>query len=655
MQHAGGSGRGGDDADDDSDGCSVGSDDTVSVAMSFMSNTTAVSLHPSRHCLERMLERDVDLDEMRVTKRYGARTWVGKGSRQSECRVGWRIVVPVRELHLPGRQSEAEITCWRNPITGMWVAPCGARYSLRHYSKLTSRGVVCIGVGHDESFLEIACGVELDTYYEYAFVSVVFEVMKPPRLTSFVATAPPHPRCMPLDASERQLHIVRPLDSCPQVWTCRPSLLSEFSDTDLHSAYVNHISTVVNAWQKMVAEPLSGGLLGVFRGSLTGVWQKPGKDRSVAMLHVPSLMDVSEQVPDTSELQARRYSALCASVTADVHDFPLVHQRESMAGASVDACLGGVGAVDVSLFEQSASCSHTNDQKFANCLGGDGLIFFLQIAPEDPFCELGIGHILPNAKLHLRRGDCEPKRVPDGPSGLLNHVLVPSADGQALTTLNTVGGDTRRMNQTTIAFSRGPQCVSGVCEVQDRTPSCPQRAKAIAAVKDELLLRYRLHSLARGGHVAEAAELLTSDAEAHLQVHTYADDGLTPLHVASREGHVEMADLLLGHGAAVDQPRLGHRSTPLHYAIQYRHERIVELLLKRGARVDQKAWGHLGRASNSRRDASAVCQNMERLLVAASPSALEPCHERRRPETGRSAKARPGRRGRGYDKGRCPW
>jgi len=144
-----------DHADDDSDGCSVGSDDTVSVAMSFMSTTTAVSLHPSRHCLERMLERDVDVDEMRVTKKYGQRSWVGKGNHQTECRIGWRIVVPVRELRLPGRDTEAEITCWRNPITGIWAAPCGARYCIRHYNKLSSRGVVCLGVGSEGSFFEI--------------------------------------------------------------------------------------------------------------------------------------------------------------------------------------------------------------------------------------------------------------------------------------------------------------------------------------------------------------------------------------------------------------------------------------------------------------------------------------------------------------------
>jgi ankyrin repeat protein len=59
----------------------------------------------------------------------------------------------------------------------------------------------------------------------------------------------------------------------------------------------------------------------------------------------------------------------------------------------------------------------------------------------------------------------------------------------------------------------------------------------------------------------------------------------TPLHVAVYEGHTEVAQFLLDHGAAVDDLD-GWDSTLLHGASRWGHLHMAELLLDRGAVVD---------------------------------------------------------------------
>ena len=60
------------------------------------------------------------------------------------------------------------------------------------------------------------------------------------------------------------------------------------------------------------------------------------------------------------------------------------------------------------------------------------------------------------------------------------------------------------------------------------------------------------------------------------------DDALTPLHLAAREGHEDVARVLLGHGAdATAQTNYG--STPLHIAAREGREDIARILLEHGA------------------------------------------------------------------------
>ena len=63
-------------------------------------------------------------------------------------------------------------------------------------------------------------------------------------------------------------------------------------------------------------------------------------------------------------------------------------------------------------------------------------------------------------------------------------------------------------------------------------------------------------------------------------------DGVTPLHAASCNGHVETVRLLLDNAAVVDFPSKVKLLTPLHYASSQGHKEIVRLLLDKGANIE---------------------------------------------------------------------
>ena len=63
--------------------------------------------------------------------------------------------------------------------------------------------------------------------------------------------------------------------------------------------------------------------------------------------------------------------------------------------------------------------------------------------------------------------------------------------------------------------------------------------------------------------------------------------GYTPLHVAARYDHHQLAALLIRKGARVDD-RDCSGATPLHIAARYDHHQLAELLIRKGARVDDK-------------------------------------------------------------------
>jgi ankyrin repeat protein len=89
-----------------------------------------------------------------------------------------------------------------------------------------------------------------------------------------------------------------------------------------------------------------------------------------------------------------------------------------------------------------------------------------------------------------------------------------------------------------------------------------------------------LHLASRGGHVDLARMLVERGADVSAQ----DQDGSTALHLACRKGHVELAQMLLKNGADVSaQDRDG--STVLHFVSRYGHMDLARILIERGTEV----------------------------------------------------------------------
>ncbi len=107
-----------------------------------------------------------------------------------------------------------------------------------------------------------------------------------------------------------------------------------------------------------------------------------------------------------------------------------------------------------------------------------------------------------------------------------------------------------------------------------------------------------VHAAARLGLIEKLRELI---AGRPALVHVRGGDGQTPLHFA---GTIEIAKLLLEHGADIDARDVDHESTPAQWMIRERQE-IARFLVQRGCQTDLLLATALGDANLVRRHLAA--------------------------------------------------
>jgi ankyrin repeat protein len=73
-------------------------------------------------------------------------------------------------------------------------------------------------------------------------------------------------------------------------------------------------------------------------------------------------------------------------------------------------------------------------------------------------------------------------------------------------------------------------------------------------------------------------------------VNARTNGGETPLHLAARLGHLEVAEVLVAHKADVNALDGSSKLTPLHRAARYGHVEVVALLLGNKADRSAKSW-----------------------------------------------------------------
>ncbi len=95
------------------------------------------------------------------------------------------------------------------------------------------------------------------------------------------------------------------------------------------------------------------------------------------------------------------------------------------------------------------------------------------------------------------------------------------------------------------------------------------------------------HAAARLGKLKELQAMLAADPNI---VHSRGPDGQTPLHFART---IQIADLLLASGAAIDAPDIDHASTPAQWLSESRPE-VAAHLVKLGAAADPFLAARIG-------------------------------------------------------------
>ncbi len=94
--------------------------------------------------------------------------------------------------------------------------------------------------------------------------------------------------------------------------------------------------------------------------------------------------------------------------------------------------------------------------------------------------------------------------------------------------------------------------------------------------------------------ILEDLALVERLLELRADVNVQDDEGWTPLHVAARDGHVDVCRMLIEAGAPVDA-QVDDGWTPLHFAAYNDEMEVCELLVASGA--DVNALDHRGQSA----------------------------------------------------------
>jgi ankyrin repeat protein len=102
-----------------------------------------------------------------------------------------------------------------------------------------------------------------------------------------------------------------------------------------------------------------------------------------------------------------------------------------------------------------------------------------------------------------------------------------------------------------------------------------------------------LHSCCRIGDLSEVRRLISTGVDVNLTAKYGKIRSVTPLHVASQYGHVDIVKELLGWGADIDSRSIrGSKDsfgcTPLILALEHDKHEVVKELLKHGANIDER-------------------------------------------------------------------
>ena len=125
-------------------------------------------------------------------------------------------------------------------------------------------------------------------------------------------------------------------------------------------------------------------------------------------------------------------------------------------------------------------------------------------------------------------------------------------------------------------------------------------AQPAAKPKRPAMSDWEFVELCRSGSAREVDEALQNGANVNA-VDKFGNLGWRALHWAACEGHADVIEVLLKHGANVNAKDNGGW-TALHWAAKLGHADVVEVLLKHGADVnarDDRGWTALHVAGNA--------------------------------------------------------